>query len=124
MVPVNVLRSMESTVPAFGMIGTLVGLVSPGSAVALNTTLYGELFSRMILISAANKLQQREEILCFRHEIVIEGFALLAEKRHPRYIQDRVNSFLDPATRFNIGQQMKRCTVVKFSNPSWRMRNG
>jgi len=65
MVPVNVLRSIESTVPAFGMIGTLVGLVSPGSAVALNTTLYGELFARMILISAANKLQQREEILRF-----------------------------------------------------------
>jgi len=74
----------------------------------LNTTLYGELFARMILISAANKLQQREEILRFRHEIVIEGFALFAEKRNPRYIEDRVNSFPDSAIRFNIGQQMKR----------------
>ena len=121
MVPVNILRSMGSTAPAFGMIGTLVGLIvmldamggdptqlGPGLAVALNTTLYGVLFARMILIPAANKLQQREEILRFRHEMVIEGFALLAEKRSPRYIQDRVNSFLDPAIRFNIDQQMKR----------------
>jgi chemotaxis protein MotA len=82
--------------------------LGPGLAVALNTTLYGVLFARMILIPAANKLQQREEILRLRHEMVIEGFALLAEKRSPRYIQDRVNSFLDPAIRFNIDQQMKR----------------
>ncbi|MFT6582979.1 MAG: chemotaxis protein MotA [Alphaproteobacteria bacterium] len=121
MVPVNILRSMGSTAPAFGMIGTLVGLIvmldamggdptqlGPGLAVALNTTPYGVLFARMILIPAANKIQQREEILRFRHEMVIEGFSLVAEKRSPRFIQDRMNSFLDPSIRFNIDQQMKR----------------
>jgi len=120
MVPVNILRSMAGTAPAFGMIGTLVGLIvmldamgsnpdalGPGLAVALNTTLYGVLLARMIFVPCANKLQQRQEILRFRHDLVVEGFALLAEKRSPRYIQDRMNSFLDPSIRFNIDQQMK-----------------
>jgi len=39
--------------------------------------------------------------------LVVEGFSLLAEKRSPRFIQDRMNSFLDPSIRFNIDQQMK-----------------
>lgn len=121
MVAVNILRSMGSTAPAFGMIGTLVGLIvmldtmgsdptqlGPGLAVALNTTLYGVFLARVLFVPTANKLQQREEILRFRHELMIEGFALLAEKRSPRYIQDRMNSFLDPAIRFNIDQQMKK----------------
>ncbi len=120
MVQVNILRSMGGTAPAFGMIGTLVGLIvmldtmggdpgalGPGLAVALNTTLYGVLLARMIFVPAANKLQQRQEILRFRHDLVVEGFALLADKRSPRFIQDRMNSFLDPSIRFNIDQQMK-----------------
>ena len=120
MVPANILRSMGGTAPAFGMIGTLIGLIvmldamgsnpemlGPGLAVALNTTLYGVMLARMIFVPAANKLQQRQEILRFRHELMVEGFALLAEKRSPRFIQDRMNSFLDPSIRFNIDQQMK-----------------
>ncbi len=120
MVPANILRSMGGTAPAFGMIGTLIGLIvmldamgdnpdalGPGLAVALNTTLYGVLLARLVFVPAANKLQQRQEILRFRHELVVEGFALLAEKRSPRFIQDRMNSFLDPSIRFNIDQQMK-----------------
>jgi len=120
MVQVNILRSMGGTAPAFGMIGTLIGLIvmldamgdnpealGPGLAVALNTTLYGVLLARLVFVPAANKLQQRQEILRFRHDLVVEGFALLAENRSPRFIQDRMNSFLDPAIRFNIDQQMK-----------------
>jgi chemotaxis protein MotA len=120
MVQVNILRSMGGTAPAFGMIGTLIGLIvmldsmgdnpdalGPGLAVALNTTLYGVLLARMVFVPAANKLQQRQEIMRFRHELVVEGFSLLAEKRSPRFIQDRMNSFLDPSIRFNIDQQMK-----------------
>ena len=102
------------------MIGTLIGLivmldnmgrnpsaVGAGLAVALNTTLYGVLLARLIFVPAAYKLQQRQEILRFRHDLVVEGMALLAEKRSPRFIQDRMNSFLDPTNQFNIDQLMK-----------------
>jgi chemotaxis protein MotA len=76
--------------------------LGPGMAVALITTLYGVLFSRLILLPAANKVQQREEIVRFRNYLVAEGLALLAERKSPRYIQDRMNAFLDPSIHFSI----------------------
>ncbi len=121
MVQANILKSMGSTAPAFGMIGTLVGLIimldsmgqdpsklGSGLAVALNTTLYGVLLARLIFIPAGNKLEQRQSILRFRNELMAEGLALLADRTSPRQIQDRMNSFLDPAIRFDIDQQLRR----------------
>ncbi|MBP5857214.1 MotA/TolQ/ExbB proton channel family protein [Marivibrio halodurans] len=121
MVPAGILRNMGGTAPAFGMIGTLVGLIimlddmgsdptqlGKGLAVALNTTLYGVIIARMMFIPAANKLTQRNQILRFRHELITEGIAMLADRKNPRYIQDRMNSFLDPAIRFDIDRQIKK----------------
>ncbi len=118
-VPVQVLRMMASTSPAFGMIGTLVGLVvmlqnfgadmsaiGSGLSLALITTLYGIVFARLFYLPAANKLQQKEEIQRFRNYLVAEGLLMLAEKRGPRFMQDRLNSFLDPSIHFNIDKQM------------------
>lgn len=119
-VSADILKSMANTAPAFGMIGTLVGLVimldtmaadpskiGPGMAVALITTLYGALLQRLIFLPTATKIQQREEIVRFRNYLVAEGLALLAERKSPRYIQDKMNSFLDPSIHFNIDTQMK-----------------
>lgn len=115
LVPANILRAMGQTAPAFGMIGTLVGLIimlsslgsdpkelGTGLAVALNTTLYGVLFARLILVPASTKLTQRQQIQRFRHELITEGLVMLADRRSPRYIADRINGFLDPAIRFDI----------------------
>jgi len=117
----TILRNMGNTAPAFGMIGTLVGLIimldsmgndptqlGPGMSVALITTLYGVLASRLVFLPAANKLQQREEIVQFRNYLVAEGMALLAERKSPRYIQDKMNSFLDPTIHFNIDRHLKK----------------
>ena len=114
-VQVDILKNMASAAPAFGMIGTLVGLVimldnmggdpgglGKGLAVALLTTLYGVLFARIILLPAATKILQREQIIRFRNYLVAEGLALLADRKSPRYIQDKMNSFLDPSLHFNI----------------------
>lgn len=119
-IPADILRNMAGTAPAFGMIGTLVGLIimlgkmgsdpsqlGPGMAVALITTLYGVLFPRLILLPAASKIQQREEIVRFRNYLVSEGLALLAERKNPRFIQDAMNSYLDPSIHFDI-DKMKR----------------
>ena len=82
--------------------GGPVEALGPGLALALITTLYGVLFARLIFLPAATKIQQREEIVRFRNYLVTEGLSLLADRRSPRYIQDRMNSFLDPAIHFNI----------------------
>ncbi len=111
---------MAAASPAFGMIGTLVGLIimldgmggdptqlGAGLAVALLTTLYGVIFARLVFMPAATKIMQREQIVRFRNFLVAEGLALLADRKSPRFIQDKMNSFLDPAIHFNI-DKMKR----------------
>jgi chemotaxis protein MotA len=119
-VQVNILNAMAAASPAFGMIGTLVGLIimldgmggdptqlGAGLAVALLTTLYGVIFARLVFMPAATKIMQREQIVRFRNFLVAEGLALLADRKSPRFIQDKMNSFLDPAIHFNI-DKMKR----------------
>ncbi|MBK5954194.1 flagellar motor protein MotA [Rhodospirillum rubrum] len=114
-VPAEILRNMGGTAPAFGMIGTLVGLIimfdsmgsNPGSmgaglAVALTATLYGLLSARLLFLPAASKVKQREELIRYRNYLLAEGLALLAERKSPRYIQDRMNSYLDPSIHFSI----------------------
>lgn len=120
-VPADILRSMASNAPAFGMIATLVGLVimldkmgsdpsriGAGMAVGLLGTLYGVFFARLVLLPTASKVQQREEIVRFRNFLVAEGLALLAERRSPRFIQDKMNSFLDPSLHYDIDRMMSR----------------
>ncbi len=119
-VQVDILKGMASAAPAFGMIGTLVGLIimldnmggdpsslGQGLAVALLTTLYGVLFARIIFLPTATKVQQREQIVRFRNFLLAEGLALLADKKSPRYIQDKMNSYLDPSIHFNIDKMKK-----------------
>ncbi len=119
--PVAVLKMMAGAAPAFGMIGTLVGMVvmmqglgadfskmGGGLAVALLATLYAVVYARLLCLPAAEKLQQLEEIFRFRNYLIAEGIVMLAEKHSPRYMQDRLNSFLDPAIHFNIDTQMSR----------------
>lgn len=107
--PVDVLHSMASHAPAFGMVGTLVGMVillsnfngdlsSMGSSlgVAFLSTLYGVLSARMIYMPAASKLSQEVDRRRFRNYLITEGIVMLASEKPPMYIQDRLNSFLRP----------------------------
>ena len=117
--PADILKYMGSAAPAFGMVGTLVGLIvmldnledpstlGQGLAVALLTTLYGVLVARFVFIPASQKVRQREEIARFRHKLMADGLAMLADRKNPRLIQDTMNSYLDPAIHFNIDQQLR-----------------
>lgn len=113
LVPANILRYMGAASPVFGIIGTLIGLIimlasmggdtselGKGFALAMNTTLYGALLARLIFLPAANKATQKEEISRFRKYLLLEGFVMLAESRSPRYMVDKMNSFLDPAIQY------------------------
>jgi chemotaxis protein MotA len=112
---VVVLRNMASTAPAFGMVGTLVGLVimldglatnpaalGGGLAVALLTTLYGVLLARLLFQPAADKTLEREKLNRFRSYLLLEGFAMIAEGRRPLYVETRMNSFLDPTKQIHV----------------------
>jgi len=112
---VDVLRNMAGSAPAFGMIGTLIGLVimldglgdsegadaaanlGKGLSVALLTTLYGVVLARFIFQPSADKTQQRQELIKFRNFLMMEGFVMLSEGRPVGYVKERINSFLDPS---------------------------
>jgi flagellar motor component MotA len=116
-VPVDVLRAMGSHAPAFGMVGTLIGMVSMlhsltndvevigGTlAVAFLSTLYGVLSARMIYLPAASRLEREVEAQCLRDNLVTEGMVMLARLKSPTFIRDRLNAFLQPRARnyFNV----------------------
>jgi chemotaxis protein MotA len=109
--PVEILETMTSHAPAFGMVGTLIGMiimlcnlsvemtdVGPSLAVAFLSTLYGIISARMVYMPAASHLQQQLAQQRFRHQLLTEGLALLAAGKLPMQIQDRLNSFLRPET--------------------------
>lgn len=92
--------------PAFGMIGTVVGLIvimanlsdpdkiGPGLAVALITTLYGSMFANMFFIPLAQKLKYRSNEEIMNMQIIRYGVASIIKGENPRSIQEKLESFL------------------------------
>lgn len=106
-----------SLAPAFGMIGTLIGLVAmlqnlqdpgaigPSMAVALLTTFYGSIFANLFFIPMAGKLnlKSNEEVLI--RNVMIEGLLSIQAGENPRIIEEKLKVFLPPATRKKVGTQ-------------------
>lgn len=100
--------------PAFGMIGTLVGLVimlgnmsdvnsiGPSMAVALLTTMYGSIIANTICLPLANKLSiySKQEILL--KELMLEGIMSLQSGDNPRIVEQKLGAFVDPVLRKSI----------------------
>ena len=97
--------------PAWGMIGTLVGLVDmlnrmddpsaigPGMATALITTLYGSLLANWICAPVASKLKENNAEEVRLKEIIIEGLLSIQAGENPRVIEEKLKSFLSPKDR-------------------------
>lgn len=102
--------------PAWGMIGTLIGLVmmlqnlddpttiGPKMAVALITTFYGSVLANYIFIPVGNKLKGFSEDEILMKEVLIEGMLSIQAGENPRIIEEKLKSFLSPALRESIGQ--------------------
>ena len=97
--------------PAWGMIGTLVGLVNmlnnmsdassigPSMAVALITTLYGSLLANWICTPTSNKLKADNAVEMIQKEVMIEGLLSIQAGENPRVIEEKLKSFLAPKDR-------------------------
>ena len=97
--------------PAWGMIGTLIGLVNmlvalddpsaigPAMAVALLTTLYGSLIANWIATPVAKKLGGNNAAEVRMKEVMIEGLLSIQAGENPRVIEEKLKSFLAPAQR-------------------------
>ncbi len=102
--------------PAWGMIGTLVGLVDmlyhmedpstlgPAMAVALITTFYGSVLANWICIPVSNKLKADNAAEMMQKEVMIEGLLSIQAGENPRVIEEKLKSFLAPKDRENSGE--------------------
>ncbi|MCU0932105.1 MAG: MotA/TolQ/ExbB proton channel family protein [Serpentinimonas sp.] len=101
-------RVMANFAPAFGMIGTLVGLVNLmdilgqgdmriiGShlAVALMTTFYGILLANLVFKPVAVKLERRTEQRVALMNMVLQGISMMCAKRSPSLMRETLKSFV------------------------------
>lgn len=97
--------------PAFGMLGTLIGLVlmlqnmddpstiGPSMSLALITTFYGALMANLIFIPLAGKLKKRSANEVLIKELSLEGIIAIASGDNPRIIEQKLHSFLIPKLR-------------------------
>lgn len=103
--------------PAWGMIGTLVGLVNmlqklddpstigPSMAIALLTTMYGSMIANLIAIPFANKLGLKSTAEVLLKEVMIEGLLSIQAGENPRVIEEKLKAFLSPALRAGISNK-------------------
>ena len=104
---------MSKYAPAFGMIGTLIGLIillsnmtlesmdniGSGMSVALITTFYGVLLANLIFKPIGVKLSTRTEEEILMMEMIIDSVKMISEGWHPAKVQDYMNSFIRPSKR-------------------------
>ncbi|MFV0440921.1 MAG: motility protein A [Lachnospirales bacterium] len=108
---------MGGAFPAWGMIGTLIGLVmmlqnlsdpttiGPKMAVALITTFYGSVMANYICIPINNKLKINSDNEILMREVLLEGVLSIQSGENPRIIEEKLKSFISPALREKLGEK-------------------
>lgn len=113
----KIVESTGAAAPAFGMIGTLVGLVQMlqslddpskiggGMATALLTTLYGAVIANVACIPLAGKLETRSQQEVAIRELMITGIVSLAQGLAPRAVEDNLVAYLSPVSRRSVQEE-------------------
>lgn len=104
----GVLNTWGSLAPAFGMIGTLIGLVlmlktlndpttiGPKMAIALITTLYGALVANIFALPIAEKIGRRTKAQINMLRMITEGILSIVSGENPRLMEEKLKAFLSP----------------------------
>lgn len=107
----GVFDGIGDAAPAFGMIGTLVGLVNmlgnmsdpasigPAMAIALLTTMYGAILANLVALPIADKLKRRSQEEELNKRLVLEGVLGLQKGLNPRVLEELLKTFLPPKQR-------------------------
>lgn len=110
----DMFQTMGTFAPAFGMIGTLIGLVQmlqsmedpstigPSMAVALITTFYGAVLANVLFLPIAGKLRTRSKEESLVKEMILQGVISLSRGDNPRIIEQKLHSFLPPSLRISV----------------------
>jgi chemotaxis protein MotA len=109
----EVFKGMGTMAPAFGMIGTLIGLVKmlqnlsdpasigPAMAVALLTTFYGAILANVVCLPLAKKLENRSKDEAMHMEIAMVGIIGIIRGVHPAVLREKLLAFLAPKHRID-----------------------
>lgn len=101
--------------PAWGMIGTLIGLINmlkdlqdassigPNMAIALITTLYGSILVNWLATPVSGKLQENNANEIATKTVIVEGLLSIQAGENPRVIEEKLKTFLSPAERESMG---------------------
>ena len=122
--------------PAWGMIGTLIGLINmlkhlddvstvgPNMSTALITTFYGSLLANWLAMPIATKLKANNAEEVTVKEVVIEGLLSIQAGENPRVIEEKLKSFLAPAERTQYGEGGEAGGSDPQGNPDHPLRTG
>jgi chemotaxis protein MotA len=111
----GIFTSLGTFAPAFGMIGTLIGLVKmlralddpsnigPAMAVALITTFYGALLGNLVFLPMAGKLKNKSVSEVLYKRMIIEGVLAIQRGVHPKNIERKLTNYIVPKLRDKIG---------------------
>jgi len=101
--------------PAFGMIGTLIGLIQmlsqlndpstlgPAMAVALITTFYGAILAYILFMPMGEKLSRRSQIEMRYKRMILEGILSIQAGDNPRILEEKLKSFLTEKELLSYG---------------------
>ena len=111
----ELMKTMGMFSPAFGMVGTLIGLVfmlfgmgssedgigniGPSMGVALITTFYGTILANLIFNPFAEKIKSRNKENVQAFQLMIEGICLLHQKKHPLDVKDKLTAYIPTELR-------------------------
>ena len=125
----DVIDKMGDMSPAWGMVGTLIGLVimmlklddpssiGPAMAIALLTTFYGAVLANLIFIPSATKIEHRAQKALKHHDLIIEGILCLAQNESPIMVKDKLTGFLASSENENNNGK-SNAPAVKGAKPS------
>jgi chemotaxis protein MotA len=109
-------KAMGDSAPAFGMIGTLVGLVQmlstmddpstigPSMAIALLTTLYGALIANLLCLPIADKLAAKFKVQQVNLTLSIDGIMQIRESKSPDIIKEMLVAYLPEKQRLQVAE--------------------
>ena len=107
----DLFKNMGTMSPAWGMIGTLIGLVvmlagfggeggadalGPGMSAALITTFYGAIFANLFFLPMSAKIVSRVAFHSTQQALYMEASRLIHQKKHPIIVREKLNSFIPP----------------------------
>jgi chemotaxis protein MotA len=105
---------MGASAPAFGMIGTLIGLVQmlanlsdpsgigQGMATALITTFYGAFAANLIFIPLAGKLGIYSKAEITSMEMITEGICAITQGENPTAVREKMQAFVSHSNREDV----------------------